>query len=119
MSHAKKIEAVTTYVTTDGTIFTGEVEANTYEETYNNNKESSSLLSSQKSKLVSVSDDFGRVNPYFYYISRGGEYTNKRLGLGFSTTTPKDVLKNLMVSSPKEMNKILTEVFKKEEEKKK
>ena len=44
---------------------------------------------------MSVSDDFGRVNPYFYYISRGGDYTNKRLGLDFSTTTPKDVLKNL------------------------
>lgn len=119
MSHELKYEKVTTYITTDGTIFTNEEEANIYDTAYHDNILKSSLSSLQKSKLISIADDFGRVNPYFYYISRGGTYTNKRLGLNFSKTTPGDVLKNLMVSSPKEMNKILTEILKKEEEKKK
>ena len=118
MSHKLKYEKVTTYITTDGTIFTSEDIANDYDTTYNDNIFKSSLSSLQKSKLVSIADDFGRINPYFYYISRGGEYTKKRLGLNFSNTTPSDVLKNLMVSSPKEMNKILTEVLEKEEKKK-
>ena len=118
MSHELKYEKVTTYITTDGTIFTNEEEANIYDTAYHDNILKSSLSSLQKSKLVSLADNFGRINPYFYYISRGGEYTKKRLGLKFSNTTPSDVLKNLMVSSPKEMNKILTEVLEKEEKKK-
>lgn len=119
MSHELKYEKVTTYITTDGTIFTNEDDANVYDTTYNDNIEKSSLSALQKSKLMSITDNFGRANPYFYYISRGGEYTNKRLGLKFSNTTPSAVLKNLMVSSPKEMNKILDRVLKREEEKKK
>ena len=118
MSHKLKYEKVTTYITTDGTIFTSESEASLYDETYSDSLVKSELASTQKSKLVSLADDFGRSNPYFYYISRGGEYTKKRLGRDFSKTTPKDVLKSLMVSSPKEMNKILDKVLKREEEKK-
>ena len=118
MSHKLKYEKVTTYITTDGTIFTSEDVANDYDTTYNDNILKSRLSSFAKSKLVGLADGFGRSNPYFYYISRGGDYTKKRLGLKFSNTTPSDVLKNLMVSSPKEMNKILTEVLKKEEKKK-
>jgi len=118
MSHELKYVKVTTYITTDGTIFTNQEEANNYDTAYNNRVLVSSLSSLQKSKLMSIADDFGRTNAYFYYISRGGEYTKRRLGLKFSKTTPSDVLKNLMVSSPKEMNKMLDEVLKREEKKK-
>ena len=111
MSHEQKYVTVTTYVTTDGTIFTDELGAEEYENDYNDKLFESDISSQRKSRLVSIADDFGRTNPYFYYIGRGGGYTDKRLGLSFSDTTPKDVLKNLMVSSPNEMNKILTKVL--------
>jgi hypothetical protein len=111
MSHEQKYVTVTTYVTTDGTIFTDSFAAEKYDEDFNSKKVESDISSKRKSQLVSIADDFGRANPYFYYISRGGGYTDKRLGLSFSDTTPKDVLKNLMVSSPKEMNKILSKVL--------
>lgn len=111
MSHEQKYVTVTTYVTTDGTIFTESLGAEKYDNDYLSKGVESKLSSKRKSQLVSIADDFGGVNPYFYYIGRGGDYTNERLGLSFSDTTPKDVLKNLMVSSPKEMNKILSKVL--------
>ena len=111
MSHEQKYVTIETYVTTDGTIFTDKLGAEKYDNTYNSKVVESELSSKRKSQLVSIADDFGRTNPYFYYIGRGGGYTDKRLGLSFSDTTPNDVLKNLMVSSPKEMNKILSKVL--------
>ena len=111
MSHEQKYVTVTTYVTTDGTIFTNELGAEEYDNDYNTKKVESDISSQRKSLLVSIADYFGSNNPYFYYIGRGGGYTDRRLGSSFSNITPKDVLKNLMVSSPNEMNKILTKVL--------
>jgi len=110
MAHAKKVETVITYTTTDGTVFTVLETANAYEAAYTKNLVGSSLESEQKSKLKKLADGYANVNPYFYYISRGGEYTEKRLGLKFSKTTALDVVKNLLITSPDIMEKILFQI---------
>ena len=110
MAHKNKVVIVTTYTTTDGTIFTVQETADTYEASYLKNIKESKTISENKSKLIKLADGYSKSNPYFHYISRGGEYTSKRLGLNFSNTTALDVVKNLLILSPDVMSKIISEI---------
>lgn len=110
MAHELKVDVVITYVTTDGSIFTTQETADAYELNYTREKDNEKAMEEGVVKLKKLADSYATLNPYFYYISRGGGYTNKRLGLKFDNTTALDVVKNLLVSSPDVMEKIIKQL---------
>ncbi len=110
MAHNRKIDVVTTYVTTDGSIFTVQETADAYELNYTKEKDSKKATEESISKLQKLADGYAGLNPYFYYLSRGGDYTQKRLGLKYNNTTALDVVKNLLITSTEVMEEIITQL---------